>query len=97
MVTLGDIRTALSKHRAELSRRFMVKSIGVFGSYVRGEQDESSDVDFLVEFEEPVSLLRIVGLENFLGDVLGVKADVVPKKDLRAELRDRVLEEAVYV
>jgi len=55
-----------------------------------------SDVDVLVEFFEPVSLLALVSLENYLSEILGVKADVVPREDIRVELKDRIIRETVF-
>jgi len=95
--TLYDIKTALKERKKELYDRYSVKKVGVFGSYVRGEQRRGSDLDVLVEFEEPVSLLKLASLENFLSDLLGAKVDVVPEKDIRSELKKRILSEAVYV
>ncbi len=51
----------------------------------------------LVEFDEPVSLLWLVKVEIYLSELLGVKVDVVPKKDVRPELKERILKEAVYL
>jgi hypothetical protein len=97
MKTLNEIKVVLSAHREELSDRFRVRKMGVFGSYARGEQKRGSDLDVLVEFDEPVSLLGLAKVENFLGDILGVTVDVVPKKDIRPELRKRILAETVFV
>lgn len=97
MKTVEEISKILTRHKEELRERFKVKEIGIFGSYVRGEQKKGSDVDVLVEFEEPVSLLGIVRVENYLRDLLNVKVDVVPKRDVREELRERILGEAIYV
>ncbi len=54
-------------------------------------------LDVLVEFDEPVSLLWLVKVENYLSELLGVKVDLVPKKDVRPELKERILKEAVYL
>ncbi len=89
------LRAKLAKQRGELREKYKVKKLELFGSYVRGEQKEKSDLDVLVEFEEPVSLLELVGAENYLSELLGIKIDLVPKKDLRPELKDRILSEAV--
>ncbi len=97
MKTLNEVKVVLSAHKKELSDRFRVKNVGIFGSYVRGEQKRGSDLDVLVEFDEPVSLLGVAKVENFLCDLLGVKVDVVPKKDIRPELRKTILSETVYV
>ncbi len=82
-----------------LKKRFRVKSIGVFGSYVRGEQKEGSDLDVLVEFEEDakLSLLDVAGLEIELGDLLGVKVDLVEKRDLKPYIGEHILSEVIYV
>jgi hypothetical protein len=69
----------------------------VFGSYVRGDTHSGSDVDVVVEFSDTISLLKLVSLENYLSELLGIKVDVVPKEDIRIELRDRILGEAVFV
>lgn len=97
METLDEIKGTLRKQKEELKEKYKVKEIGIFGSYVKGEQKETSDVDILVEFEKPVSLLRIVSLENYLSDILGVKVDVVPKKTIRKELKEFILKGAIPV
>lgn len=97
MKTLAEIKKILRKHREGLKEKYNVKEIGIFGSYVKGEQKEMSDVDILVEFEKPVSLLHIVSLENYLSDILRIKVDVVPKKNIRKELKEFILKEAVPV
>lgn len=51
----------------------------------------------MVEFEKPISLLKLVNLENFLADSIRIKVDIVPKEDIRRELRERILGEVVYV
>lgn len=97
MKTLEEVKEIIQHHKQELKEKFKVVEIGIFGSYVRGEQRKRSDIDILVEFEEPVSLLKLVSLENFLKEIIGVKLEVIPKKDLRPELRERILQEAVYI
>lgn len=68
-----------------MAERFKVKEIGIFGSYVGGEQKKKSDVDMFVEFNEPVSLLHLLGLENFIMDLIGIKADIRTKIPLNPE------------
>jgi predicted nucleotidyltransferase len=97
MKTLEEIKEILANHKNKLHEKYSVIEIGIFGSYVREEQKETSDVDVLVEFEKPVSLLQIVSLENYLSDILGVKVDVVPKKNIRKELKEYILKETVPV
>ena len=94
---LMDIRKKLLEHKSELQKKFKVKEIGIFGSYVRGEQKGMSDVDILVEFEEAPTLLEFVELEDYLSKILGVKVDLVMKRALKPRIRENVLKEVVYV
>ncbi len=96
MQPVKRILTILRQHREILHDRYKVQQVGVFGSYARGDIHSGSDVDIIVEFYEPISLLALVSLENYLSDILGTKADVVPKEDIRIEMRERILREAVY-
>ena len=95
MKTLSEIRSTIRQHSDVLAERYGVSVVAVFGSYVRGQQARQSDLDLLVEFLRPISLLELVGAEIYLTEVLGLKVDLVPKRDVRAELRDSILEEAV--
>lgn len=94
MRNLDQIKKVIKQHREELEKNFKVKTIAIFGSYVRNEQKGKSDIDILVEFKTSVSLLHIVSLENYFSDILGIKADVVPKKNIRKELRETIIKEA---
>lgn len=92
-----DILLKLRKLKAEIKSRFKVKEIELFGSYIRGRQRSSSDIDILVDFEEGADLFNLIGLALFLEEKLHHKVDVVPKRALRAEFRDSVLKEAVSI
>ena len=97
MKTLTEIRSMIRQHSDILAQKYGIGVVAVFGSYVRGEQAGQSDLDLLVEFLRPISLLELVGAEIYLSEVLGVKADLVPKRDVRAELRESILKEAIAV
>ena len=97
MRDVDRIKGILFRNKGELRRRFKVKDIGVFGSYVRGEQRKKSDVDVLVEFEEPVGFFEFIALEDYLGDLLGVKVDLVSKKALKPRIGERILKEVIRV
>jgi predicted nucleotidyltransferase len=97
MKKLSTIKKIIGDQKALLRDRYKINRIGVFGSYVRGDTHSGSDVDVIVEFSEPISLIRLVSLENYLSGIVGVKVDVVPKEDIRKELKDTILKEAVYV
>ncbi len=97
MKALDEIRRVLREHAPVVAERYGVQVVGIFGSYARGEQHESSDLDLLVEYLQPISLLDLVGAELYLSDVLGVKVDLVPRRAVRKELRDHIFREAVAV
>jgi len=92
---MEDLLTRLKRMKPEMLARYKAKEIGLFGSFVRGEQSEDSDIDVLVEFEEGADLFDLTGLAMFLEETLRRKVDVVPKNALRSELRESVLHEVV--
>jgi len=97
MEKVEEIKRVLAGHKRELRQRFKVKSIGVFGSFVRGEERKASDVDILVEFVEPVGFFEFIALEDYLSGLLGVRVDLVSKKALKPRIGERVLKEVAYV
>jgi predicted nucleotidyltransferase len=97
MSSKDKILKTLSELKPELKPRYKVKEIGIFGSFVRGGQSESSDIDILVDFDEEADLFDLVGLALFLEEKLHRKVDVVSKRALRAEIRESVLREVAIV
>jgi len=95
MKTLDEIRASIRQHGDVLAEKYGVAIVSIFGSYVRGEQGKSSDLDLLAEILRPVSLLELVGAEIYLSEMLGMKVDLVPKRNVREELREAILEEAI--
>ena len=95
--TLQVITEILKKHKKEICNKFKVKEIGVFGSFARGEQRKSSDVDILVEFEETPDVFQLIDLEDYLQELLKKKVDVVRKRAIRPELKDVILKEVVNI
>jgi predicted nucleotidyltransferase len=96
MKNLEEIESILLKHKSGLRERFKVKEIGIFGSYARNEQTEDSDVDILVEFEEPVGLL-FVHLADFLEEILQCRVDLVTKDAIKPNRRKYIMEDLIYV
>lgn len=92
-----EILAKLRELKPSLMKRYRVREIGLFGSVVRGEQDERSDIDLLVEFTEEADLFDLIGLSLYLEDEFGFPVDVVPRKALREELQEIVLEQVVKV
>jgi len=97
MRRLEEIQEILRQKKPILRERFKVKEIGVFGSFVRGEEKDTSDLDILVELERPVGLIKFVGLQNYLSDELGEKVDLVTKSALKPRIKENILSEVVYV
>jgi predicted nucleotidyltransferase len=97
MENIDETKEILAGHKRELRRKFKVKDISVFGSFVRGEQRKASDVDVLVEFVEHVGFFEFMALEDYLSVLLGVKVDLVSKKALKPRIGERVLSKVAYV
>ena len=89
----------LREHLPELQERYNVSWLGVFGSYVRNEQRDDSDLDVLVEFSVIPGLLKFVNLQYYLSDLLGVQVDLIHRSGLRPDRRitQHSLDEAVPV
>lgn len=97
MNELKRIEEILQRHKKEITEKYKVKEIGVFGSYVRGEQKKKSDVDILVEFDESPDVFLVIDLEDYLKKLLKRKVDLVRKGAIRPELKDFILKETVYI
>ncbi len=96
-LSLKEINKVLKEYKKDISEKYKVKEIGVFGSYVRGEQKKRSDVDILVEFDVVPDLLKFIEMERYLQRLLRKKVDLVRKNALRPELKDIILNEVVYI
>ena len=80
-----------------LHKRFGVKTLALFGSVARGEAGPESDVDLLVEFDQPTGYFGLVRLQLYLQDCLGQNVDIGTPNSLRAEFRQRIEREAIRV
>ena len=94
---LEEIKNKIRESMPIIRDKYKVKTIGVFGSYIRSEQGGDSDIDILVEFYETIDLFTFIELEDFLSETLGVKVDLVMKDTLKPRIRDNILREAVTV
>lgn len=97
MKTLPEIQSIVRGCKAELAVKYGAHDLRVFGSYTRGTQCSKSDIDILVRLERPISLLKLVNMENFLSERLGVKVDLIPEEDVRPELKEKILRQAVIL
>ena len=94
---INEIKIKIKSTEPFLKEKFRVKKIGIFGSYSRGEQRKSSDVDILVEFHEEPSLFEFLDLEEFLKNILKIKVDLVMKSSLKPYIGKHILEEVIYI
>jgi len=97
MKNIKQIQSILAAHKQELRERYKIKEIGIFGSYARGEQKKTSDVDILVEFEKTPDFLTFLNMERHLERILGNKVDTVRKSAIRPELRGTILKEVMKI
>jgi predicted nucleotidyltransferase len=99
MKTLEEIKTQIEELKPILRQRFQVETIGVFGSYTRAEQKSKSDIDILVTFVEPndIDLVDFIEIKQFLRRKLKIKVDLVKKSALKPIIKDKILEETVYI
>lgn len=99
MKRVSEIEQVLRSSKKDLNRIYGVKEIGIFGSYIKEKQRQTSDIDVLVEFQNgaKMDLLKFVNLENYLSELLGVKVDLVMKSALKPRIGKRVLKEVVYI
>ncbi|WP_068818410.1 nucleotidyltransferase family protein [Phormidesmis priestleyi] len=99
MKSLAEIKQQLERAKPLIQQKYHVTQLGVFGSYVRGEQTQESDIDVLVEFEPGFrfGLLTFCELENHLSDLLELKVDLVMKKGLKPYIGEQILREVVYL
>ncbi len=99
MISLSEIQQILSDQEPYLAKKYGVKIVGVFGSYVRHEQRPDSDLDLLIELESPpkISLIGLVELEDYLSQLLGIKVDLAIKKNLKKRIGKQILQEVVTI
>jgi predicted nucleotidyltransferase len=92
------ILNIIRKEKPFLAEKYHISEIGLFGSYARNEEKETSDIDILVDFPSgSLSLFGLVGLKNYLEDRLGKKVDLVHKPMIRPNLRAGILGDFIMV
>ena len=91
-----QILDTLKSIKDDLNKRYRIKNIGLFGSYVNNKQKDTSDIDFLVEFEEDADLFHLVGLSRHLEEIFNTRVDVISKPSLKEDLKQHILQEVIY-
>ena len=97
MQNTQEILDTIRQSKQHLSLAFNLRAVGVFGSVIRGEQRDGSDIDVLVDLDSKADLLDLIGIGQYLEERLHARVDVVPKAALRQEFRDQVLKEVCYL
>jgi len=97
MAKIEAIKQKIEKQKSFIMERYNVKSIGIFGSYARGEERTDGDIDILVEFQQPIGIFAFMDLEEYLTVLIGIKVDLVSKKALKPRIGKHILQEVVYV
>ncbi|MGB7248083.1 MAG: nucleotidyltransferase family protein [Phormidesmis sp.] len=90
LLSKQQVIAILKSHRDQLSE-FLVKALFLFGSVARDEATAESDVDLLVEFDRPVGLFTLLGLQSYLEELLGCSVDLGTPNSLRPHLKETVL------
>lgn len=96
-IDITTIKEIIDTRRDFLKYTYNVGNLGVFGSVVRGDNNEVSDIDILVKFIKPVGMFKFIELEDYLSKLLGKKVDLVTTRALKPAIKDDILHEVEYV
>ncbi|MBU1006967.1 MAG: nucleotidyltransferase family protein [Candidatus Omnitrophica bacterium] len=96
-MTIDNVREIINKNKNFLKEKYKVKSIKIFGSFARHEEAADSDIDILIGFYSSPDIFEFIELEGFLGNLLGVKVDLVTEQALKPLIKDKILEEAISI
>ena len=96
MTNLTSIKNTLTQPKPELTRKFFVNSIGLFGSVVRDDFNEASDIDIIVDFNKPIGV-EFIDLADFIESKLRKKVDLVSKNGVKAKYFQQIQSEIIYV
>ena len=95
--TLIDIQNILTGLKPELTDKYHVSQLGIFGSYARGDYNSASDIDIIVEYSQKPSLFGLIELQDYLSDRLQMKVDLVTKDGLKPQIKEKILAEVIYL
>ncbi len=98
MKTIFEIGGLIKEKKGTIMKYYNVIDIGIFGSYIHDEQQETSDIDILVRFEHGhKDLFNFIRLKNYLEKLLGIEVDLVYAESIKPRLKEEVLNEVQYV
>jgi predicted nucleotidyltransferase len=96
MKTIQEIKILLTSHKQQLYIDYPIKTMAIFGSYSRSENNENSDLDILVEFNDKIGI-RFVDLADELENIVGFKVDLVSKNGIKEKYLRTIDSELIYV
>jgi predicted nucleotidyltransferase len=99
LLTKEEIIEKIKSEKEYLSEKFNITEIGLFGSYIRGEQNEKSDIDILIDYNQRkrFSLFDMIDLNDYLTGLLRVKVDLALKRSLKTVIGYYILKEVQYI
>jgi len=97
MKSLEKLKAELEAIKPVLKQQYKVETIGIFGSYSRGEQTKKSDLDLLVSFSGPIGIYKFIEVEEFISNKLRVRIDLVQKGALLPMIKDQILNETILI
>jgi hypothetical protein len=97
MKSILQINSILEECLPRLKTEYNVSKLGLFGSYVRNEQNQDSDLDILIDFSSKPSLFRFIELEDYLSSLLGVKVDLVMESALKPRIGQYIQNELIML
>ena len=97
MNQIEELKNVILKNKNRLMENYNLKSIGIFGSYIKGEESINSDLDILVDFSNPIDLFKFLELEEELQNICSKKVDLVSVKSLKPHIGRQILSEVQYI
>ncbi len=97
MNQIEELKNVILKNKNRLMENYNLKSIGIFGSYIKGEESINSDLDILVDFSNPIDLFKFLELEEELQNICSLKVDLVSVKSLKPHIGRQILSEVQYI
>ena len=94
IISKNKVKKILRNEIPTLEKNYNINSLKLFGSYVRNEQTENSDVDILVGFNKTINIIKYIQLENHLSDLLNIKVDLVMENSLKKRIKHLIINEA---
>ena len=96
MTNLNDIKNILKSNKQRLTDKYGLSLMAIFGSYGRGQQTESSDIDILVDFQRPIGI-EFIDLANELEKLLKIRVDLVSKNGIKPHYFEHIEQDLNYV